>query len=152
MSDAASLSFSHALRPPSQQHWTTDKSHHASFLVAVDTVSLLVIHTSVESEKRLLCAQRFSHLARTSPSFTTSDSSTLLALSSVFDSQQKVLRHLLGNNLINSMLKHFDLLWKPIPKEKLFPTSSSCTQDDGEPQKVLRHLLGRMSLLSSCFL
>lgn len=44
-----------------------------------------------------------------------------------------VLRHLVCKNLINSMLKNLDLLWKRTPKERRFPISSSCTQDDGDP-------------------
>ena len=46
----------------------------------------------------------------------------------------RALRHLLGKNLINSILKNLDLLWKRITKERRFPISSPCTDNDGEPQ------------------
>ena len=45
-----------------------------------------------------------------------------------------VLRHLLCKNLISKRLKDLDLLWKRTPKARKLPISSSCTEDDAEPQ------------------
>lgn len=44
-----------------------------------------------------------------------------------------VLHHFVCKNLISSMLKNLDLLMKRAAKERRFPISSFCTEDDGEP-------------------